>query len=255
MKISKRVLRTIALTSLIVPLYATIVLAHCFLGGTISFGTTFAAGPNVYWGILQGPNAEAILGAIRAGRDAWDVTNSKDYIGDWNGILTPSDCPSVTYQTQLGAWNFESESDPNYYCQTLVSAINQEGVNRETTIAFVDYSDFPECPYPQCGTKSILVNLKFAFSTNPAKGQVDIQSIAAHEFGHVLGLGHAYQGVCDAANPPCSANPFQETMSPISWYDGEAETCRRDLATHDVEDANALYSNGGGTSDWSPSSR
>ena len=121
-------------------------------------------------------------------------------------------------------------------------------------LAFSDY-DYTVCS--GCGTKSITINLAVAWSTDGATliGHRDLQSVMAHEFGHVLGMGHndsSFNGACgDAPSPTCFANIGRSTMDnfiyprtiadPGNQIPNKYETCGRDLGTYDIAHANQLY--------------
>ncbi len=195
--------------------------------------TQIALGPNAYAAIVNTPGvAEAILNA----RDVWDSTDARDRLGDWNGVVTASDCPSDNnpLQYQLGALAFSGSN-----CITL-GTLKDPG----RTLAFVDYYITSPCYY-RCGTKSITVNLNYAWSVagEPLPSEVDLQSILAHEFGHVLGLQHMYNGQCNPNSPTypsCAVNPNRETMTP-SFHAGPGETCGRTLTPNDINSANGFY--------------
>ncbi|MGH6690639.1 MAG: hypothetical protein ACREF4_08175 [Gammaproteobacteria bacterium] len=66
-------------------------------------------------GLALGPILKSIIDAypqlgtaIVAARDAWDGTNAVDRLGNWNGIVSASDCP-VGLPIQLGRWTFPWE--------------------------------------------------------------------------------------------------------------------------------------------------
>ena len=225
---------TILMNRLLAAAFATIipstVLAQaCFLSGAaqIAPGAKWASGPNVYAATLANPSVGT---DIVAAQDAWDVTDAVNRLAGWNGVVTASDCPAGQ-PSQVGAFDFATVP-----CAT-VSAYFPGGAS--TVLAFVDY-------YPsvcaQCGTKSISVNLAFAWAVGgaPLAGQYHLRSVLAHEFGHVLGLAHMSGGACVASSPSCAASPGRETMGG-TFYPGPAETCEADVAPNDVSSANALY--------------
>lgn len=182
--------------------------------GKLTYGSPVSVGPTVYNVVVS--NA-AYAAVIYNSRNAWNVTNAANYIGDWSGQVTSSDCP--TGPMQIGALAFS-------YSGGTCGFLPASGA----ALAFTDNA-----------TRSITMNLNYAWSLNPGPGEYDIQSVLTHEFGHVLGLGHEYAGVCGSDVPPsCAQNPGRETMGAKTT---PGETCMRDLAPNDIDSANALYNN------------
>ncbi len=227
--------RKIAIIAILWWVPASFVLAAtCLIPGAtpIAFGTTYSVGPSLYWFLIQSPDSPGILNAIRQGRDAWDSSNAANYIGDWSGVVTSSECANDTGQRQLGAWTFNAPNDPTYNCLALALS-----PTLRDALAYTD--NIPGCRYTNCNTGSISVNLRYSFSANPLAGQYDIESLTAHEFGHVLGLAHKYSGICDNnVSPSCLSDPFRETMA-VGLY--PTETCKRDITPNDALDADTLY--------------
>lgn len=214
--------------TLILAFSSTGMAAVCLLNGAtqIPANSTFAIGPNLNGFVA---NNAAMGTAIYAGRDAWDVTDAVDRIGNWNNVVSASDCPAGL-PGQIGAFGFAGST-----CATLLATIPNAD-DRGRTLAFVDYYA-SNCP--QCGTKSLSFNLNFTWSTNPLAGQYDIQSVTAHEMGHILGFAHQDNGECNTlTSPTCATTPDRETMGAQT---PDASTCMRDVAPNDRQSANNLY--------------
>lgn len=207
-------------------IFGTSVAGACVLSGAtrVPANTPVALGPAVFNAMQADP---AIGMAILAARDAWDVTNASNRIGDWSGVVTGADCPAGQ-PLQVGAIGFANST-----CPTITGYF---GNNSANILAFVDYYAM-FCT--QCGTRSVTLNLNFAWSLNPAPGQYDIQSVLAHEFGHVLGLAHEDAGVCNTSSSlSCASSPGRETMGAQT---SSGETCMRDVSANDIASANSFY--------------
>ena len=214
---------------------ATNAMAQCLLPG---FAQLPLPPPAVYLGPLMNYFAVTypdVGAALVGGRDAWIVTDANGRIGGFGGV-TGSDCP-LGQPLQIGAHHFELDG-----CTTTIAyGFNYHPANiDQMTLAYVDY--FPsQCV--GCGTKSISLNTAAPWSTAPQAGQFDIQSVVAHEFGHVLGLGHI-RGTSAACNqntgPSCAVDSNRNTMQSNTPY-GVGETCGRTVTGYDKLSADYAY--------------
>ena len=185
-----------------------------------------------YTALSLGPTLKSILDAypqlwtvLGAARDAWDGTHARDRIGDWNGVVSASDCPVLNGQglpIQLGAMDFSQGG-----CAAIGSG---------QAAAVTDYEPF--CS--GCGTKSIVINTNVMWSFNPGPNEWDVQSAMAHEFGHMLGFTHqAYNECRENIYLGCADPNVKNTMN--FYFTGE--TCERDLSHWDIDNANLVYPN------------
>lgn len=182
-------------------------------------GTMVSVGPAVAAAVETTP---AIAAAIYDALNAWNGTLAAGAIGGYSGVVTGSDCPTYSGVMQIGALSYDDTTCP------MVLQIP----NRKFVFAWTD-----------AATRSITVNLNWSWSLTPGPNDFDLQSVLAHEFGHVLGLGHQDNGQCvETTSLSCSTSPRIETMSRGT---PQGSTCRRVLVGNDINSVNSLYSAGG----------
>jgi VCBS repeat protein/matrixin len=208
--------------------------------------TWIALGPFMYSLLTStDPNINpALINAVIGAHDAWLGTNAAGRLGGYAGsqpgqpAFTQSDCPA-DQPLQLGLFDFV-----NTPCSTLNAYVQLFHIPHDDWVALSDYhipSTFAQygVSCPKCGTKSMLLNARKAWSLNPAPNQFDVQSIMAHEFGHILGLAHMNDGSCSDALPySCAQDGARNTMGSYIYM---GDTCERDLNDHDKSNANAIY--------------
>jgi len=231
----------------------------------LACNTKFALGPvaaQTVWGvpIVLPPGSPTLPSgsyvAINSAFNAWNtnLVNTRGRLTGWNTVTSASDCPHGR-PLQIGMLNFAALSEGGTCLTVLANGLNTVPADPiYLPLAFVDY-DSSKCV--GCGTKSMVINLAVAWSTNgtPLAGQRDLESVVSHEFGHMLGMGHNRTlagGACGdygvapdlitiIPSPTCAVRPDRSTMENIN-YTGPTETCGRILGVYDVMRANQIYS-------------
>lgn len=127
-------------------------------------------------------------------------------------FVTEQDGPGASVDDLRGAvqraaatWQSVASADVRFEYQGLTSAL-PDAADGRTTVGFLDRPDMDRV----LGLTSLLIdttsgaiveadvffNTRFTWSVSPqgAPGRVDLESMALHELGHVLGLGHSGLG-------------------------------------------------------------
>ncbi|MBI3251124.1 MAG: matrixin family metalloprotease, partial [Candidatus Andersenbacteria bacterium] len=84
-------------------------------------------------------------------------------------------------------------------------------------------------------------NSYYSWSTNPTTGQYDIERVALHEFGHVIGLSHPDQADDYAANYDCSLHPVNATGQEVMNSTGSTGSQSHSLTQDEVCGRDYLY--------------
>jgi len=122
----------------------------------------------------------------------------------WTNV---TDCPFVFY------WN-ESQGD----LRGCTIGITNQGANGKLGVTYYTFNGTTI-------TKAYtFLNSYYPLSTSPSSTSYDVQSIAAHEFGHWLPLGDS-----------------SVTSATMYGYIAKGETIKRTLATDDINGVRAKY--------------
>ena len=194
------------------------------------------------------------LGAMVNGQvvDAtWHQQPIGYFISERNGNGVTADELRGAVQRATATWSAVSSANVSFSFQAMTTALPQNGDARNT-IGFLDRPDLDRV----LGSTSFMIdaatgsifeadiffNTRFAFSVAPQgqTGRTDLESVALHELGHVLGLGHSGIGETErTSNGGRTVLGMGAVMFPIALSPGA--TADRVLQPDDIAGLSDLY--------------
>lgn len=239
---------------LLVGISSSLVYAYppCFFSSAnivVPKGTKYKVGPNLAAAIANYPGVEqAILNGIAVWNESDFYTRGR--LIESNGIST-DDCPPggtsgtplpIGTSLQIGLYEFYGSNCLSATSNNLTGPIPSD--LDKLPLGFVDF--FTYYPCVTCTSRSVSLNANVVWSLNPSSTEVDVQSVMAHEIGHVFGIAHGERssvyplGSCVITlekTEKCSENIDRETMANYIY---RGETCVRSLNDHDKDNARAI---------------
>lgn len=192
--------------------------------GQLAVGT-WASAPTYYITDqgAAGISVASLVQAVQGGFAAWTSVKSANIQANYGG-LTSAFPDQVDHQNVIGFADLSGM--PGF----------------EDTLGFTDYLTATDTVPAHFLESDIVLNASFPWSTDPAgvPGDYDLQSIATHEIGHFLGLGHSAIGLVQTEpDGSLDVRGKRTVMFPIAFTPGNVSD--RTLTPDDVAGISDLY--------------